>query len=124
MEERYWQLGNAITGFTVLQAIAFLYALSDPAKVAPISDAVQRGVIALASIAACAFYVAGVWLCWYAASLFEPDPPFMRAYALLALAQTFLITFNTIGVAIVAKHIVAAILKNKAVSHQPHQCVE
>lgn len=116
MAERYWELGNAITGFTVLQAIALLYALSDSSKVRPIGEALSRGVVFAASIGAFLFYAGGIAICFYAASLFQPAPPFMEAYVLLALAQTVLIAFNTMGVAFVAKLIVAAILKNEAVS--------
>jgi len=95
MGERYWNLGNAITGFVVLQSIGFLYTLSDHDKFCYIVKA--EGFLTWAGWAACAMYVAGVVFCAIAHRIVAKGTwEFVDGVA--AFGQVLVIVANTGGI--------------------------
>nr|WP_298687170.1 hypothetical protein [uncultured Dongia sp.] len=100
MAEKYWDLGNAVTGFTVLQAIAFLYALSDQDKFEQIKKA--KDLLWLPLCIASSIYVAAVGFCYYAATQLNPAEAFVNVYWATMWGQVFVVATNTFGVVVLA----------------------
>src|SRR5687768_7547914 len=95
-EEKYWTLGNVITGFVVLQAIGFLYTLSDHNKFCYIARA--ENVLIWPGIFAGAAYVAAVIFCYVAAQQWRAASTKNWVYAWTAVAQVAIVSSNSLGV--------------------------
>jgi hypothetical protein len=104
--DSYWDLANVITGFVVVQAIAFLWALGDKAKFEKVKKA-SRLLWLVGSIAFVA-YAAAVVFCYYAAAAIRaetpPQPPHW-IYLWTMRGQCIVIFLNTLGVIALAQYV-------------------
>lgn len=81
LADKYWELGNAITGFSVVQMILFLSALANREFR---QHVVKRfPLVVTASLCCSAFYALAVWFCYSVettlrANLIEPELGILR----------------------------------------------
>jgi hypothetical protein len=94
--ERYWQLGNVVTGFVVLQSITFLFALADEGKFCRIREA--KDVLLLPGYLACLVYVLAVVFCYVAANEFRAKADRSWVYTATMVGQLVIVAANSIGI--------------------------
>lgn len=100
-EDKYWTLANVVTGFVVLQAIGFLYTLSDHNKFIYIAKA--KDVLIWPGILASVAYIGAVIFCYVAAGQWRAPDRRNWVYFWTMIGQVLIVSSNSFGVVLFAK---------------------
>lgn len=92
VEQELWELANAITGFAIIQALAFLYALEKPDMRSSVATRAAGRIIAPAIVGASILYAACVLLIGFC--LVDAGPAAEKAWTWVSIGRALAILIS------------------------------